>query len=1634
MKKNRIASFNINNISSIPLIKLIGKGEIGGKAKGLAFIYDYLKNSGEINSIPEIEVVIPQLTILTTSVFDEFMKINNLYEWVQSREDDVVIANEFLKANLPPDILGELREIVSSTETPLAVRSSSLLEDAMYEPFAGIYETKMIPNNQTELDVRYHKLTEAIKFVYASTFFKKAKDYLTSVGKESANEKMAVIIQQVAGKKHGESYYPDISGVARSFNYYPMGRAKPEQGVVNLAVGLGKTIVDDGISWNYSPALPNVQPPYKNADELLEKSQRTFWAVNLSRNIPYDPVKESEYLLSGNISEAEKDGILDNSASTYLYDSDVLKPGISFNGPRVINFSPILQYNTIPLNKMIKELLKVCGEAVSAEVEVEFALNDYEDKTVLSFLQVRPMVVSSEQVEIKENEFFSNENLLSSSRVLGNGILDGITDIVFVKPETFSAENTVKIAGEIEELNKSLRTENRQYLLIGFGRWGSSDKWLGIPVDWGQISNAKVIVESMLANMNVDLSQGSHFFHNITSFRVLYFSVPFNEKHNIDWNWINSLQTIKEKQYIKHVRLLKPLLVKVDGRTGKGIIKKMSDRNKSLDSILAALQERAKELTCLYSIEELLNNFSLPPEKVYTEIVNAIPPGWQYPNICAARLAVDDKIYKTENYSDTRWFQESDIIVQGNITGTIRVNYLDEKPELDEGPFLKEERKLINTIAERIGSYILHNKLKHVFDEWNETKGGTKYESTKDEWRIALDLLKETDNNLYQLISRKMLNYLCWNGIREAEHLMESTTKVSRRKNREIVDYENAPMERGDLQKISDQVFNIASDNLTDEEILYRIQKWVQEDKSSFLVKILENPGTSLPEITEAIRRYISISPEDKMLSPYVVKGLNVSLIRRFLSDQLQFISITKDFVDLSDFYSLLQRMIYPPKSHGKLGGKSVGLFIANKILKLSSENKELFADIKTPKTWYITSDAIIDFLHYNNLEEVFEQKYKDIEQIRQEYPYIVQVFKNSTFPPDLAKNLSAALDDFGNSPLIIRSSSLLEDRMGSAFSGKYKSLFVANQGTKQERLTALMDAIAEVYASVFSSDPIEYRSERGLLDYNEEMGIMIQEVVGTRVGKYYLPAYAGVAFSNNEFRWSPRIKREDGLIRMVPGLGTRAVDRVSDDYPVLIAPGQPGLRVNITVDEIFRYSPKMIDAINLETNHFETIEVRELLRLYGNEYPKLTEIFSVVEQDQIKRIIHLDIDSDIENMVVTFDKLVSSTTFVKKIQMMLNVLKEKLKTPVDIEFASNGHDFYLLQCRPQSYSMESRPSPIPQDIGHEKIIFTAKKYISNGKVPDITHIVYVDPESYSELPTLEDLKAVGRAVGRLNKMLPKRQFILLGPGRWGSRGDIKLGVNVTYSDINNTSALIEVARKKGNYVPDLSFGTHFFQDLVESSIRYLPLYPDDDGIIFNEKFLQKSQNILKDLLPEYEYLESTIKVIDVPSVTNGSILKVLMNADIDEAVAYLSEHVSAPGSELSEGASSGLKPEDFWRWRYRMAEKIAGELDGEKFGVKAFYLFGSTKNANAGPESDIDIMIYFRGDDAQKRGLLNWLEGWSLCLSEMNYLRTGYKIENILDIKLITDEDILSKDSFAVKIGAVTDAAKSLHLKSSSL
>ncbi len=1048
------------------------------------------------------------------------------------------------------------------------------------------------------------------------------------------------------------------------------------------------------------------------------------------------------------------------------------------------------------------------------------------------------------------------------------------------------------------------------------------------------------------------------------------------------------------------------------------------------EQLLAALQERAKELDCLYHVEETLHRHEGSLEDAFAAVLEVIGPGWQHSGICRVAVKYGDLLMKSQEFEPTPWVLSSDILVRGEIVGRLEVYYMEERPQEDVGPFLKEETQLIRTIAGLLGHFILHQRLSNMQESLKAVrKGGTG--DTPETWRGPLALLRESDRALYTRINRKMLNHLCQIGIPEAQGLLTRAEDEGTDSRGEA----NVPCHRHhgyDALLFSGQPFELAGHHLSDEEILSRVQNWMQEDKASNFLRVLNNPRSPLPEIADAMRRFQHGIPDTSMLRPSTIKTLRVSLTQRLLTEQLDFVRVAKDHVAIADFDELCARMIIPADSHGRLGGKSAGMLLAHRILTETAKSDKTVGEIRIPKTWYVPSDGVLAFVGHNDLQDVIEQKFKETAAIREEYPDIIRLFKNSTFPPRMMDGLSVALDDFEDTPIIIRSSSILEDRLGTAFSGKYKSLFLANQGSKRERLEALADAIAEVYASTFGPDPIEYRRERGLLEFNEEMGILIQEVVGTRIGKYFFPAFAGVAFSNNEFRWSPRIKREDGLIRMVPGLGTRAVDRVGDDFPVLLVPGQPKLRVNVAIDEIIRYSPRWIDVINLETGTLETKDLSELLREMGTDFPAIEKVFSILQDGMLQKATRLIVDPDKDEMIATFNGLVDNTPFVQQLRTILRILEHELGAPVDIEFAHDGSDFYLLQCRPQGRADESAPAPIPKDVSEADVIFTAKRFVSNGSLPDTTHIVYVDPARYGELSSREEMLAVARAVGKLNVLLPKRRFILMGPGRWGSRGDMKLGVNVTYADISNAAMLIEIARRKDGYVPDLSFGTHFFQDLVESRIRYLPLYPDDENVSFNERFLLATPNLLPTILPEFAHLADVVRVIDVPAAADGRVLRVLLNADLDEALAFLSSAGEEDTQQAPTPDKSHRRPLQYWQWRLRMAEQIASDLDAERFGVAALYVFGSTKNATAGPASDIDLLIHFRGSDEQRTMLLSWLEGWGLCLSEINYLRTGYETENLLDIHIITDEDIANGTSFAVRINAVTDAARELPLRSS--
>ena len=1051
----------------------------------------------------------------------------------------------------------------------------------------------------------------------------------------------------------------------------------------------------------------------------------------------------------------------------------------------------------------------------------------------------------------------------------------------------------------------------------------------------------------------------------------------------------------------------------------------MKGEDNQLGAVLHDLRERTKELNCIYQANDLLSSPERPLAEVLQGIVGLLPPAWQYPEECQAQILYEDLLLRTPDFEPTTCVQAASIVVEGKTVGRIEVSYRREMPAADEGPFLKDERKLIETLAQRIASHVMHRRLRVALPGLAAAAPPETAES-----KVVLDFLRDTDPVLLRKISRRLINHLSWSGVSEAKRLLDRGDP--RPSGDSELSEGNRPLWRALSTPASDlttEAVSLARKHMSEAEILKCLVTWIREEKSGFLVRALEDQDTSLGEILEALERYRHSAGQESELPSATQRGIRVSLIRRFFSGSRDFIRVAKEFLDVADFYDLLGKIVFPPRCHGKLGGKSAGLFLARKIIEKSPAGDPLLREVKVPKTWYVTSDCILNFIHHNELDDVLNRKYMEIDRVRQEYPHLVALFKKSSFPSELANGLSLVLEDFEDVPLIVRSSSLLEDRLGSAFSGKYKSLFLGNQGSKEERLAALMDAVAEVYASIFGPDPTEYRAERGLLDVHEEMGIMIQQVVGQRAGKYFLPACSGVAFSNNEFRWSARIQRGDGLVRLVPGLGTRAVDRLADDYPVLIAPGQPSLRANVTVEEVCRYSPKRVDVINLESNAFETVDARELLRECGARYPQIQRLVSYVEDNRLVQPIGPVSDAVSRDLVFTFEGLIRQTPFVARIRALLSLLQSGLGAPVDIEFAYDGSDFYLLQCRPQSYSADAVPAAIPQNLPAEQVVFSANRCVSNGKVPDVTHIVYVDLERYSQLPDLAAMREVGRAVGRLNKLLPKRQFILIGPGRWGSRGDIKLGVPVTYSDINNTAMLIEVARQSGNYLPELSFGTHFFQDLVEASIRYLPLYPDDSSTAFQESFFLRSRNILQELLPEFAHLADTLHVIDVPRETGGRILRVLMNADSDQAVAFLSSPGQKVGS-ADEGPAMERAGDDHSQWRVRMAQTIASQIDAARFGLQAFYLIGSTKNGTAGPTSDIDLLLHFRGTKTQRAELLLWLEGWSRCLAEVNFLRTGYRPERLLDVHLITDAEIAQHSSLAEKIDAVTDPARRLSMK----
>ncbi len=553
----------------------IGDGSLGGKARGLAFIDDIIKRHPEFEEFENARVAIPKTIVLCTDVFDEFMEMNNLYQFALSDAEDEQILRYFLRAKLPDHLMEDFFTFFDVVKSPIAIRSSSLLEDSHYQPFAGIYSTYMIPY----LDDKYEMLrmlSDAIKGVYASVYFRDSKAYMQATSNVIDQEKMAVILQEVVGNQYGDHYYPSMSGVARSLNYYPIGDETPEEGTVNLALGLGKYIVDGGMTLRFSPYHPNQVLQTSEMEIALKETQTRFYALDL-KNITQDfSIDDGFNLLKLNIKDAEKDGSLRYIASTYDPYDQVIRDGLYPGGRKLITFANILQHDVFPLAKILQLSLQYGQMEMRRPVEIEFAatLSRDNDKTgTFYLLQIRPIVDSKEVIEEDLLQIPEEQILLSSNHSLGHGIVNDIFDVIYVKTEDYRASNNPAIAYEIEKVNQQFLNEGKNYILVGPGRWGSSDSWLGIPVKWPHISAARVIVEAGLTNYRVDPSQGTHFFQNLTSFGVGYFTInAFLNDGLYNQDFLNACPAVMETQFLRHVRFEKPFVVKMDGKKNLGVV------------------------------------------------------------------------------------------------------------------------------------------------------------------------------------------------------------------------------------------------------------------------------------------------------------------------------------------------------------------------------------------------------------------------------------------------------------------------------------------------------------------------------------------------------------------------------------------------------------------------------------------------------------------------------------------------------------------------------------------------------------------------------------------------------------------------------------------------------------------------------------------------------------------------------------------------------------------------------------------------------------------------------------------------------------------------------------------------------
>ena len=631
----------------------------------------------------------------------------------------------------------------------------------------------------------------------------------------------------------------------------------------------------------------------------------------------------------------------------------------------------------------------------------------------------------------------------------------------------------------------------------------------------------------------------------------------------------------------------------------------------------------------------------------------------------------------------------------------------------------------------------------------------------------------------------------------------------------------------------------------------------------------------------------LRLPPKERDKYEHHLEESRVVLIRTMISDQLPYVNIAKRWFTIQDLAEIRTRKI----GAGRIGGKAAGMLLAHRIL-CEELPEELQSHICKPEYYFIGSNEMYSFMAMNDLESWNDQKYKDEDQMHKDYPRIVKEYMRGQLPSDIIEKLEEILETVGKKPLIVRSSSLLEDNFGTSFAGKYESIFLSNQGTPKQNLKALSNAIARVYASTLNPNALLYRRSKGLQDYDERMAILIMAVEGKPFKQYFLPDAAGVAFSRNLYRWAPQIRREDGFVRLVWGLGTRAVDRVGNDYPRLIALSHPLLRPTPDQRTVERCSQQYVDLIDLNENKLKTLPIHDVL---DASYPSLRHIAQLKEEGYFTSLHSRVMESDKDRLVLTFEDLLRRTNFAENMKEILQTLERCYQYPVDMEFTisiesePNGTadiELTLLQCRPQSRLAESKNINIPGHLPENDLIFQTRFMVPQGMVDNVEYVIFVPPETYFKLKVNERFE-LARTIGKLNEALKNKNFILVGPGRWGST-NVDLGIPVGYSDIFNTRALVEMSGKKFGASPEPSLGTHFFQDLLEAQIYPLAIILDNPQSIMHPTFFYHTPNSLDELIQADESIKERVRVIKINDYRKDHRLRLMMDEEHSTAVGYI--------------------------------------------------------------------------------------------------------------------------------------------------